>query len=70
MCGQGGGYVKAPKCSCSGFGITNCSDQRGSTDIATGDLYASEEEATLVGVYGEAAKIRIEVFVKPATLKN
>jgi hypothetical protein len=35
----------------------------------TNDLYASEEEATLVGVCGEEDKFRIEVFVKPATLE-
>jgi hypothetical protein len=33
------------------------------------DLYASEEEATLMGVFGEEDKFRIEVFVKPATLE-
>jgi hypothetical protein len=33
----------------------------------TNDLYASEEEATLVGVCGEE-EFRIEVFVKPSTL--
>ena len=36
----------------------------------TNDLYASEEEATLVGVCGEEDKFRIEVFVKPATLEG
>jgi hypothetical protein len=35
----------------------------------TNDLYASEEEATLVGVFGEEGEIQIEVFVKPATLE-
>jgi hypothetical protein len=35
----------------------------------TNDLYASEEEATLVGVFGEEDKIRIEAYVKPATLE-
>jgi hypothetical protein len=33
----------------------------------TNDLYASEEEATLVGVFGDG--FQIEVFVKPATLE-
>ena len=37
--------------------------------VATNDLYASEEEATLVGVFGEEDKFLIEVFVKPATLE-
>jgi hypothetical protein len=35
----------------------------------TNDLYASEDEATLVGVCGEEDTFRIEVFVKPATLE-
>jgi hypothetical protein len=35
----------------------------------TNDLYANEDEATLVGVFGEDDKFRIEVFVKPATLE-
>jgi hypothetical protein len=35
----------------------------------TNDLYASEEEATLVGACGEDDKFRIEVFVKPVTLE-
>ena len=35
----------------------------------TNDLYASEEEATLVGRCGEEDGFRIEVFVKPATLE-
>jgi hypothetical protein len=35
----------------------------------TNDLYASEEEATLVGVFGEDDRFRIEVFVKPSTLE-
>jgi hypothetical protein len=39
------------------------------TDV-TNDLYASEEEATLVGVFGEEDKFRIEVFVKSATLET
>jgi hypothetical protein len=32
----------------------------------TNDLYASEDEATLVGVFGKDDKFRIEVFVKPS----
>jgi hypothetical protein len=35
----------------------------------TNDLYASDEEAALVGVFGEEDKFRIEVFVKPSTLE-
>ena len=35
----------------------------------TNDLYASEEEATLVGVCGEEDTLRIEAFVKAATLE-
>jgi hypothetical protein len=35
----------------------------------TNDLYASEEEATLVGVCGDEDTFRIEVFVKPVTLE-
>jgi hypothetical protein len=35
----------------------------------TNDLYASEEEATLVGVCGEEDKFQIEAFVKPVTLE-
>jgi hypothetical protein len=35
----------------------------------TNDLYANEDEATLVGVFGEEDKFRIEVFVKPTTLE-
>jgi hypothetical protein len=35
----------------------------------TNDLYASEEEATLVGVCGEEDTVRIEAFVKAATLE-
>jgi hypothetical protein len=35
----------------------------------TNDLYANEDEATLVAVFGEDDKFRIEVFVKPATLE-
>ena len=31
----------------------------------TNDLYASEDEATLVGVFGEGDKFQIDVFVKP-----
>jgi hypothetical protein len=34
----------------------------------TNDLYAGEEETTLVG-RSEGDKFRIEVFVKPATLE-
>jgi hypothetical protein len=36
----------------------------------TNDLYASEEEATLVGVFGEEDGFRIEAFVKPVTLET
>jgi len=36
----------------------------------TNDLYASEDEGTLVGVCSEEDKFRIEVFVKPATLEG
>jgi hypothetical protein len=36
----------------------------------TNDLYASEEEATLVGVCGEEDTLRIEAFVKPVTLET
>ena len=32
---------------------------------STNDLYASEDEATLVGVFGENEEFRIEVFTKP-----
>ena len=35
----------------------------------TNDLYASEEEATLVGVFGKEDGFRIEAFVKPETLE-
>ncbi len=35
----------------------------------TNDLYASEEEATLVGVFGKEGEFQIEVFVKPVTLE-
>ncbi len=35
----------------------------------TNDLYANEDEATLVGVFGEEDKFRIEAFVKPSTLE-
>jgi hypothetical protein len=35
----------------------------------TNDLYASEDEATMVGMCGEDDKFQIEVFVKPATLE-
>jgi hypothetical protein len=38
------------------------------TDV-TNDLYANEDQATLVGVFGEEDKLRIEVFVKPTTLE-
>jgi hypothetical protein len=31
----------------------------------TNDLYASEDEATLVGVFGENEEFSIEVFMKP-----
>jgi hypothetical protein len=34
----------------------------------TNDLYASEDEATLLGVFGKD-EFRIEVFVKPSTLE-
>jgi hypothetical protein len=34
---------------------------------STNDLYASEEEATVVGVCGEKDAFRIDVFVKPVT---
>jgi hypothetical protein len=33
----------------------------------TNDLYASEDEVTLVGVFGDG--FQIEVFVKPTTLE-
>ena len=36
----------------------------------TNDLYASEEQATLVGVCGEEDGFRIEAFVKPVTLET
>jgi hypothetical protein len=32
---------------------------------STNDLYGSEDEATLVGVFGENDAFRIEVFIKP-----
>jgi hypothetical protein len=32
----------------------------------TNDLYASEGEATLVGVFGEDDKFRVEAFVRPS----
>jgi hypothetical protein len=32
---------------------------------STNDLYASEDEATLVGVFGENEEFSIEVFIKP-----
>jgi hypothetical protein len=35
----------------------------------TNDLYANEDEATLVGVFGEEDKFQIEAFVKPETLE-
>jgi hypothetical protein len=35
----------------------------------TNDLYGSEDQATLVGVFGEGDKFQIEVFVKPPTLQ-
>jgi hypothetical protein len=35
----------------------------------TNDLYANEDEATLVGAFGEEDKFRIAVFVKPSTLE-
>jgi hypothetical protein len=36
----------------------------------TNDLDASEDEPTLVGVFGEDDRFRIEVFVRPATLES
>jgi hypothetical protein len=37
---------------------------------STKDLYASEEEATLVGVFGKEDEFQIEVFVKPETMES
>jgi hypothetical protein len=33
----------------------------------TNDLYASEDEATLIGVFGENDAFRIGAFIKPST---
>jgi hypothetical protein len=35
----------------------------------TNDRYASEGEATLVGVFGKDGEFQIEVFIKPSTLE-
>jgi hypothetical protein len=35
----------------------------------TNDLYASEDEATLVGIFGDDDGLRIEVFIKPSSLE-